>query len=347
MNIGDDLRTNVFGNGRPHIVVLGAGASLAALPDGDRHGRKIPLLNDLPSIAGEDWREIVEEANPPEGNFEAQYSWICESGFYTDKLQRVEERILDFFASLELPDEPTIYDYLLLSLRQKDVVATFNWDPFLMQAHSRNRDLFKLPDIRFLHGSVAYTSCVDHDILGRENEACPICGNKLGKASLIFPLKEKDYTADKLIDRDWDAARKALKKAFHLTIFGYSGPVTDFAARQLLLDAWKENPITDFCHAEIVDIKDQEELAKTWKEFFPHHHDMYSSSFWDSSIAKWPRRTEEWKMLTSYYGVPSQFINVPRFSTLKELQEWFLELAEHEKDKESNKTMEDNDLGCA
>lgn len=33
-----------------------------------------------------------------------------------------------------MTESPTIYDYLLLSLRKKDVVATINWDPLLVQA---------------------------------------------------------------------------------------------------------------------------------------------------------------------------------------------------------------------
>ena len=31
----------------PHVVLLGAGASKAALPEGDRNGRHVPVLRDL------------------------------------------------------------------------------------------------------------------------------------------------------------------------------------------------------------------------------------------------------------------------------------------------------------
>jgi hypothetical protein len=31
----------------PHVVLLGAGASKAALPNGDLHGRQVPLLRDV------------------------------------------------------------------------------------------------------------------------------------------------------------------------------------------------------------------------------------------------------------------------------------------------------------
>ena len=52
----------------------------------------------------------------------------------------VEQRDAEYFSKLELPDHPTIYDYRLLSLRKKDVIATFNWDPFLWLAcHRKGR----------------------------------------------------------------------------------------------------------------------------------------------------------------------------------------------------------------
>ena len=36
----------------PHVVLLGAGASRAAFPNGDRSGRRIPLMNDLVKVVG-------------------------------------------------------------------------------------------------------------------------------------------------------------------------------------------------------------------------------------------------------------------------------------------------------
>ena len=34
-------------HGRPHVVLLGAGASFAALSKGDKYGRPVPLLRDV------------------------------------------------------------------------------------------------------------------------------------------------------------------------------------------------------------------------------------------------------------------------------------------------------------
>ena len=38
--------------GGPHVVLLGAGASRAVCPDGDKHGRRLPLMNDLVEAVG-------------------------------------------------------------------------------------------------------------------------------------------------------------------------------------------------------------------------------------------------------------------------------------------------------
>ncbi|MFW6223076.1 MAG: hypothetical protein ACOC3T_05645 [Bacteroidota bacterium] len=37
-------------NNRPHVVILGAGASAAAFPQGDANGKKLPVMNDLADI---------------------------------------------------------------------------------------------------------------------------------------------------------------------------------------------------------------------------------------------------------------------------------------------------------
>jgi hypothetical protein len=36
--------------GRPHVYILGAGASYAAFPRGEKTGRKLPLMNNLVEI---------------------------------------------------------------------------------------------------------------------------------------------------------------------------------------------------------------------------------------------------------------------------------------------------------
>jgi hypothetical protein len=45
-----DIMRNI--NHAPHVVLLGAGASLAAFPSGDAHGRKLPLMRNIVKVVG-------------------------------------------------------------------------------------------------------------------------------------------------------------------------------------------------------------------------------------------------------------------------------------------------------
>jgi hypothetical protein len=326
----DRLRQAPFSQPRPHVVILGAGASRAAMPTGDKFGNMIPLIDDLPTILGAEWEVLILDAQPPEGNFESKYSWIRNSNKYAKELSSIEHLIESYFSSLSLPDQATIYDYMVLGLRGKDIIATFNWDPFLLQAHRRNTGVIELPDIRFLHGCVNFATCTKHDILGVPSETCLECHHELVRGHLFYPEENKDYTKDALIYRDWDKVTKQLQEAFHLTIFGYSGPATDYNARKLLLDSWNQTPVQKMCHAEIIDIKDHTEIRNYWADYFPYDHHMVCSNFWESSMAKWPRRTAEWKESASRYGIPSESLDLIKTDSLVELQEWFSKLAETE-----------------
>ena len=109
---------------RPHVVILGAGASRAALPHGDAYGRRLPLMADfLEVVVGV--RDILMKAGLSlvENDFEATYSRIVQDPKYTDVVAELESVIFKYFDSLRLPDNPTLYDHLLLSLREKDVIA--------------------------------------------------------------------------------------------------------------------------------------------------------------------------------------------------------------------------------
>ena len=75
---------------------------------------------------------------------------------------------------------------------------------------------------------------------------------------------------------------------------------------------------------------DTNELRQNWREFIPLHHDMVVSSFWESTIAKWPRRTVEYKISASLDGAVSGVIEPVRTNALRELQEWHTKIAEAE-----------------
>ena len=99
-----------------HLVILGAGASLAStLRNPEKNGRALPLMNNLVDVVGlEDVvsslpRNVQELRN----NFEGLFSYISENPGFEEQINIVKQRIYDYFSSLILPDKPTIYDYLI------------------------------------------------------------------------------------------------------------------------------------------------------------------------------------------------------------------------------------------
>ena len=148
----------VYGNGT-HVVLLGAGASYAStLRNPEKNGKKLPLMKNIVDIVG--LTDIVNglpiEYKELKDDFEKLYSKICNSRNFNEEKKIIEDKIYEYFNSLDLPDEPTIYDYLILSLRKyKDTIATFNWDPFLYKAYYRNMPFVESPAILFLHGNVS------------------------------------------------------------------------------------------------------------------------------------------------------------------------------------------------
>ena len=80
---------------RPHVVILGAGASRAALANGDANGRILPLMANLlqviPSIRG-----LLLEAGLEidDSDFESTYGRIAKDDAYGAVTSRIETAIL-------------------------------------------------------------------------------------------------------------------------------------------------------------------------------------------------------------------------------------------------------------
>lgn len=96
------------------------------------------------------------------------------------------------FAQLELPDETNLYDLITLTLRPKDAIFTFNWDPFLMQARLRlvRSGVRKFPKLFFLHGNVTVGYCLKDRVSGMLGRTCSRCGAH-AIAPLVSGRKEK------------------------------------------------------------------------------------------------------------------------------------------------------------
>lgn len=279
---------------RPHVVLMGAGASVAAIPNGDKNGMKTSVMHGFIEKLG--MSEIISDLKleTDSKNLEDIYAEIAGKPEYKNIRDELDNRIRDYFSSFEIPDSPTVYDYLLLSLREKDLVATFNWDPLLIQAYQRvSKITSKLPDLAFLHGNVLVGYCLDHKYGGNLDNICPECFKPFNPSRLLYPITQKNYNDDLFTADNWKALKYYLSKAYLVTIFGYSAPKTDVEAVDMLKEAWGVAIERNMENFEFIDIQDEDALISTWSEFVHTHHYSYTTNFFESSLAKFPRRTIE------------------------------------------------------
>lgn len=282
---------------RPHVVILGAGASCAAIPNGDKNGKRISAMSGFINKLG--LSDIISKVsiNTKSDNLEDIYMELDDRSYKEPDCNSVktelETVIRDYMNDFVLPDEPTVYDFLVMSLTSKDLIATFNWDPFLVQAIARaQRYTNNIPQVAFLHGNVAVGYCEDDNIMGNVGMLCK-CGKPLSPMKLLFPVKKKDYTSDIAISKSWKELRNALKKAYMVTIFGYSAPTSDAEAVEMLKQAWGAVDERNMEEIEIIDIRDESEVIDSWNQFIHTHHYSYHKSFFDTTLAKFPRRSCE------------------------------------------------------
>jgi hypothetical protein len=277
---------------RPHVVILGAGATMATIPDGDKNGKKSSVMNGFIEALGmmEALKGITLKTTS--NNLEDIYSELHDRPECDGIRNELDKKIREYFSGLELPNKPTIYDLLLLALRKKDLVATFNWDPLLLQAYQRARKFTNdLPDMAFLHGNVLVGYCRNHKWGGILTARCQECGELFQPTPLLYPVANKDYTADPYIKDSWNAVRSKLKRAYLVTVFGYGAPRTDSDAIALMKEAWgavEERTLEDF---EFIDIREEDALIDSWKDFVHSHHFQVHRNFFSSSLAQHPRRT--------------------------------------------------------
>ncbi len=317
--------------GRPHVVILGAGASRAALPSGDADGKSLPLMADLIELLN--LNDLLDRTNIPysDRNFEDVYAEMHANDSFTAIRHELESRIYDYFDCLKLPLQATIYDYLVLSLREKDVIATFNWDPFLVQAFRRNGRIGNLPQLLFLHGNVKAACCVNDKVLGVKGNRCSRCKRPLKPTALLYPVTEKNYELDPMLAIQWSDMRTHMTDAFMFTVFGYSAPQSDVSAIELLQKGWGSSDQRSMEDIEIIDIRAEDELTIVWDSFIHSHHYSTCTDYFDSSLSLHPRRTgEALHMAQIVNAMCAEGNPVPRNLCLSDLQFWFRELRESE-----------------
>ena len=324
-----------------HIVILGSGASIAAFPKGDINGKKLPTMDNLIEML--DIEPMLKRGGIKNRrrNFEDIYSKLHENDPCSPLLREIEEIVYAYFESLSLPEFPTMYDHLLLSLRPKDIVATFNWDPFLFDAWNRNKDKVPLPIILHLHGNVRVTHCPDHPVYGEHGMYCPECNRDLIPSRLLYPIRIKNYANDSFIKTEWEILKEGLRQAMTLTIFGYGAPTTDKEAVDIMKNEWnKDNRLIE--RTEIIDIKDQKVLWVQWEPFIIRTCLDCPANFYQSRIAKFPRRTCETLLAQTRYG---QFVEenpFPLSPKFDELLSWIKPLVDAEDNIEKSRSQEGN-----
>lgn len=282
---------------RPHVVILGAGASCAAIPNGDKFGKKISAMSGFINKLGLSNILSRVDIQTSSDNLEDIYMELDERSEDEPSCKEVKEelekRIWEFMSDYNLPDNPTVYDFLVMSLTSKDLIVTFNWDPLLVQAIGRAMKYTNnIPQAAFLHGNVAVGFCEEDNIMGNVGMFCK-CGQPLSPMKLLFPIKKKDYSSDVAIRKSWKTLSNALEHAYIVTIFGYSAPKSDAEAVAMMKKAWGAIEDRKLEEIELIDIRDEEEVINSWSQFVHTHHYSYHTSFFDSTLAKCPRRTCE------------------------------------------------------
>lgn len=332
------LRAGEHACDSPHVVILGAGASRAACITGDANGRALPLMADVASLTGIE--QLLSEGGVAfaDEDFEGIYSRLVADPAKADLVKDIEQRLWDYFSEIELPKEANLYDRLLLSLRDKDVIATFNWDPLLCEAFKRNRHVAVLPRIIFLHGNVDLGVCLEHHQKGFLEHSCPECGTRLRPHKLLYPVAEKNYETDPLIANEWEELRCALEDAYIITIVGYSAPTTDASAKRLLLEAWITNPTRDFGQITIVDTKKKRDVESAWKPFFVRQHYSILRHLDDSYLFRNPRRSCDHFAMATLQQCPCRENPLPETTVLEELQAFVRPLIQEEEDRRRNGT---------
>jgi len=333
----DDRIKTVYGGGG-HIVILGAGASIAStLRNKEFSDKRLPSMDNFVELVG--LSDIVESLpnHLQAKNFEELYSKLHNDNPNSKEILEIENRVYDYFKEMKLPNEATIYDYLVLSLRPRDLIATFNWDPFLYQAYCRNKHIADMPRFSFLHGNVAIGYSKEDKRCGPAGMWAKSTGNYMEPTRLLYPVDKKNYTEDEFINMEWERVKYWLESETtkRVTIFGYGAPKTDVEAITLMNQAYGTADKRNMEQFEIIDIKTEDDVVKTWKEFIHSHHYDYCNDYFKSSLAHNPRRTFE-----SYHqhNLPmtideafSESNPVPSdFNTLNELWDWHKNLVEAE-----------------
>lgn len=274
--------------GFKHLVILGAGSTIATIPNGDKNGEESYTLANL--LKDKTFTSFLEKV---QGNFSANdVEDLCKQLYKEDRplYYEFESLVRKKYARLELPEEFTILDRLVLSLTPNDAIVSFNWDDLVIQAYQRMSEYVPeemLPILAFPHGNAQAVYNNKHYTSKRI-----VTSTSWFDSPLNMPVDEIDYKSDVFINSQWHILDFFMRNAQMITFFGYRGPDSDEQDLKHLDELFAKNEICD--KIEIID-KDQEsavEVAKRLERFKMQPNWLYPcADFWHSTIAKYPHRT--------------------------------------------------------
>lgn len=316
----------------PHVVIIGAGASKAACPI-DKNGNSVPLLKNILEVL--DVENLLQQYGfhtKDIDDFESFYSKLYGKSQFHSLCQELENKVYDYFSALEIPDEINLYDYLILSLTEKDLIISFNWDPFLLQAYRRNIKIGNLPQLAFPHGNVGVGICNDCKQKGYYGYDCPKCYSPFQRMPLLYPTGEKDYEKDPVIKNEWAMARAYLNQAAGLTIFGYGAPISDIAAITLLKDALTISNTKEICPVTIINLLSaKDEQLNKWNDFYDSTMISYVENFQDTMLWENPRVSLETLFDARLQQHPRENNkSFQNFNSLLDLQQFIGTITEYE-----------------
>jgi len=81
-----------------------------------------------------------------------------------------------------------------------------------------------MPQFAFLHGNVEIGVCLKDSVKGFRGDAYRKCVQPFKAATLLYPVRNKNYSADPFTANEWAVLKESLGQAYMVTIFGYSAP---------------------------------------------------------------------------------------------------------------------------
>lgn len=275
--------------GFKHLVILGAGSTIATIPNGDKNGEfSYTLYNLLKDKCFTSFVKKVQAKDFQIDDVEA----LCNQLYKEDKplYDEFESLVRKKYARLELPEEFTILDRLVLSLTPNDAIVSFNWDDLVIQAYQRMSEYVPeemLPILAFPHGNAQAVYNNKHYTSKRI-----VTGANWIDSPLNMPVDEIDYKLDAFIGSQWKVLDFYIRNAQMITFFGYRGPSSDEQDLQHLDELFVKNEICDKIEIIDKDLESSIQVAKGLKRFKMQPNWLFPcTDFWHSSIAKHPRRT--------------------------------------------------------